>query len=197
VRRFVVIGSRAVASGRFLYQDLPGTSGRLDVLLRCMRAALLVSHGVRHDAVAYLVLLGGYGAPRSLRVEGASVRYLRPDERSLATLVRKALEETTEGPGFVTVRPGVAVARGGLEAVLEDAGPCAWYLLDEGGEDLRETRLAEGPRAFLLGDHRGLDEATRARLAALGAGSLRVGPVSIHADDVVAVVSNELDRRGV
>lgn len=193
----MVIGSRAVASGRFLYQDLPGTSGRLDVLLRCMRAALLVSHGVRQDAVVYLVLLGGYGAPRSLRVEGASVRYLRPDERSLATLVRKALEEHPEGPGFTAVRPGVAVARGGLDAVIADAGACAWYLLDEGGEDLREATLSAGPKAFLLGDHRGLDEATLARVAALGASALRVGPVSIHADDVVAVVSNELDRRGV
>ena len=41
-RRFVVIGQQASASPDFSLLDLPGTSGRLDVLLRCLRAALLV-----------------------------------------------------------------------------------------------------------------------------------------------------------
>ena len=70
----MVIGTRATASPDFLLIDLPGTSGRLDVLLRCVRAALLVSHGLRRDTVVYLVLLGGPAAPRSLRIDGATFR---------------------------------------------------------------------------------------------------------------------------
>ena len=58
-RRFVVIGQSATASPDFSLVDIAGTSGRLDVLLRCLRAALLVSHGLRRDTVVYLVLLGG------------------------------------------------------------------------------------------------------------------------------------------
>jgi tRNA pseudouridine-54 N-methylase len=34
VRRFVLIGQTASASGDFLLQDLPSSSGRLDALLR-------------------------------------------------------------------------------------------------------------------------------------------------------------------
>src|SRR5262245_53019243 len=56
-RRFVIIGQKAIASDAFLLDDLPGTSGRLDILVRCLRPALLSSHGLRRDVVVYLVLL--------------------------------------------------------------------------------------------------------------------------------------------
>ena len=192
---FVIVGAKASASPDFLLDDLPGTSGRLDVLLRCVRAALCVSHGVRRDVVVYLVLLGGPSAPRALRVTGAEVRFLRPDERSLATLVKKSLTVPREGTGFVTVRPGIAVADGGLDAVLDDLGAATLWLLDEGGDDLRDVAIGSGPAAFLVGDHTGLDAATLEPFATRSLRRVRIGPVSLHADDVVAVVTNELDRR--
>src|SRR5579859_1075721 len=88
VRRFVIIGQKATASDDFLLDDLAGTSGRLDVLLRCIRAAILTSHGVRRDVVVYLLLQGGAKAPRVLRVDPVATKFLRPDERSLAMLVK-------------------------------------------------------------------------------------------------------------
>src|SRR5450631_4946787 len=90
-RRIVVIGQLARGSADFLLDDLAGTSGRLDVLVRCIRAALLVSHGLRRDTTVYLVLFGVPGAPKTLRFEGASARFIRPEERSLAILVQKML----------------------------------------------------------------------------------------------------------
>ena len=132
MRRLVIVGQRALASPEFLLEDVAGTSGRLDVLLRALRAALLVSHGLRADSVAYLVLLGGPRAPRTLRFEGASARFLRPDEHNLAVLVRKVLAGRTPterypavGPavrGFAPFRAGIALAEGGLDAVLGDPG---------------------------------------------------------------------------
>jgi tRNA (pseudouridine54-N1)-methyltransferase len=198
VRRFVILGQRASASPDFSLTDLPGTSGRLDVLLSCLRAALLVSHGLRHDTVVYLVLLGGPSAPRTLRVDGAAVRFLRPDERSLAVLVQKALAAPAEGPGFVPVRPGIAVAEGGLSAVMTDlapAAPLALFVLEEGAPDLRETPLAGPDPVFFLGDHLGFDEATRAHLVSLGATPVGLGPTSLHAADAVVLATHELDRR--
>src|SRR5688572_29532366 len=91
VRRFAVIGQTASAAADFSTEDLPSSSGRLDILLRCVRAALLVSHGVRRDVVVYLVLKGGERAPRVLRIAGQHAQFLRPDERSLALLVKKTL----------------------------------------------------------------------------------------------------------
>jgi tRNA (pseudouridine54-N1)-methyltransferase len=197
MRRFVVIGRKASASDAFLLDDVPGTSGRLDVLLRCVRAALLTSHGLRHDAIIYLVLLGGHRAPRVLRVRGDTATFLRPDERSLATLAKKVLASRADdgARGFVDVKPGVAVAQGGLAEVIADIAGAARFVLDEGGEDVRAADLGTGDATFFLGDHQGFDPATRAELHALGARPVSVGPVRVHADDAVAIVSNEVDRR--
>lgn len=198
MRRFIVIGQKATASPDFSLLDLPATSGRLDVLLRCLRAALLVSHGLRRDTIVYLVLLGGPLAPRVLRVEGALAKYLRPDERSLAVLVKKMLaqgDEGSESGHFVEVRPGISLARGGLETVLADVGSVPMYVLEEGALDVREGLVDVHDLAIFVGDHLGFDEQARARLTALGATALGTGPISTHADDAIAVVCNELDRR--
>jgi tRNA (pseudouridine54-N1)-methyltransferase len=197
MRHFVVIGREAKASPDFLLDDLPGTSGRLDVGLRCVRAGLLLSHGLRRDVVVYLVLGGGPRAPRVLRIRGADARFLRPDERSLAILARKALagHEDTDATVFVERRPGIALARGGIERALADLGAARLYVLEESGDDLRRVDPLGPDAAFFLGDHTGIDGADRAKLAAQGARPLSVGPRSIHAEDAVAIVSNELDRR--
>lgn len=201
MRRFVVIGQGATASGEFLFDDLPGTSGRLDVLLRCVRAALLLSHGLRRDTVMYLVMMGGPRAPRAIRITGDEVRFLRPDERSMAVLANKLLsKDLPEGSiGFVEIKTGYAVADGGLEVVLADLGDARAYVLEGGGIDVRAAKDLDDsgtqPFAFFVGDHLGFDDATRARLATHGAKALSVGPTVVHAEDAIAILSNELDRR--
>ncbi len=205
-RRFVIIGQKATASPNFSLVDIAGTSGRLDILLRCLRSALLVSHGLRRDTIVYLVLLGGELAPRVLRVDGRYVRFIRPEERMLAILVQKALARVpidAELGVFVEIRAGLAVARGGVETVLADlsaastggAPPVTTYVLEEDARDLRDGPLASQDVAVFVGDHHGFDEVTRARLTVLGAVAIGVGPVSIHADDAITVVCNEMDRR--
>jgi len=196
VRRFVLIGQRALASPEFLLDDLAGTSGRLDVLLRALRAALMVSHGLRKDAIAYLVLLGGPRAPRTLRFEGGAVQFLRPEERSLATLVKKVLAAAPdEATSFKVVRPGISVVNAGIAAVLADLDGAAPYVLEEGAPDIRGVAVNTPNAAFFVGDHKGFDPDARAELAAIGAVALGLGPVSVHVEDAVAIVSNELDRR--
>jgi tRNA (pseudouridine54-N1)-methyltransferase len=203
MRHFIVIGQRALASPDFLLDDLAGTSGRLDVLLRSLRAGLLVSHGLREDTIVYLVLLGGPRAPRTLRFEGASAKFLRPEERSLATLVKKVLATSSERDGaggsapqgFVPARAGIAIAERGLDAVLADLHGATPYVVEEGGPDVRSAAIDLRDAAFFFGDHLGFDDATRATLASIGATPLGLGPVSVHAEDAVAILTNELDRR--
>lgn len=195
MRTFVVVGQTARASDNFSLDDLPSTSGRLDVLLRCLRAALLLSHGIRRDVRVYLVLRGGPSAPQVLRVDGAIAKFLRPDERSLAILVKKALAFKTdpEDTGWVQVRAGITRMHGDLEQVFQDLEPESHYLLERGAPDVRSQRL-NLPAAFWLGDHLGLDHETRQELLAHGARPIGVGPVCLHSEDALAVLSNELDR---
>jgi tRNA (pseudouridine54-N1)-methyltransferase len=196
VPAFVVIGQTALASGEYSLDDLPGSSGRIDVLLRCVRAALLVSHGLRKQVLVYLILRGGPLGPRAVRIDSENARFLRPDERSLAILLQKTLRASAEvsSTEFRELRPGLSVCAGDLDQVLADAGPRPGYVLDEQGDDLRTQPLA-GDALFFIGDHLGFDEPTRARLLQLGYQRSSVGPVSLHSDDVVTLVTNELDRR--
>jgi len=203
MRRFVIVGQRATATPTFLLDDLAGTSGRLDVLLRCLRAALMVSHGLQRDAVAYLVLLDNTRAdvgPRALRFSGAEAKFLRPEERSLATLVKKVLAVEVTSDRFVDVRPGIAMAAAGIDAVLADLAGARPFVLEEGAPYVRDAALdgdGNGGVAIFVGDHLGFDDATRAAIAKIGATPIGLGPVSVHAEDAIAVVSNELDRRGL
>jgi tRNA (pseudouridine54-N1)-methyltransferase len=200
MRSFVVIGQTATASPDFRLDDLPSSSGRLDVLLRCVRAALLFSHGLRSDVRVYLLLRGGPMAPRVLRIDSNTARFVRPDERSLALLVQKTLASAPPEleSSFVELRPGVALARGDLECVLEDLEGAALYVLQEQAPELRAMTAAPGAvagsAAFFLGDHLGFADSDLARLEAAGATAISIGPVSLHTDDVIAVLSNELAR---
>jgi tRNA (pseudouridine54-N1)-methyltransferase len=53
----------------------------------------------------------------------------------------------------------------------------------------------DGDVTFFVGDHLGFDPPTRASLLGAGASPVGLGPVSLHAEDAVAVVSNDIDRR--
>lgn len=59
MRIFVVVGHKATTQPSFSLEDIPGTSGRLDILCRSVTAAFVLSHGIRKDVLVYLVLLGG------------------------------------------------------------------------------------------------------------------------------------------
>ncbi len=199
-RNFVIIGQKATAADDFLLDDLPGTSGRMDVLVRCLRATLLSSHGLRRDCVAYLVLLGGPRAPRVLRVDGATAQFIRPDERALGGMVKKVLgtHDDDDREGFVLVKPGVAVARGGIEAVLADVAGAKIYVLAEDAPDVRGAAIdMTTDVVFVAGDHIGIPDDVRTALDAAGAVPVSLGPVSVHADDAVAIAMNELDRRAI
>ena len=196
MRRFVLIGQTASASGDFSVEDLPATSGRLDVLLRAVRAALLVSHGLRRTVQVYLLLRGGGAEARLLRINGASAKFLRPDERSLATLVKKTLSAVeTPSRSFVEVRPGLELRQGDLSELLDELGDAPCFVLHEGGADIRAQSFASDDAWFFIGDHVGFDVVSLALLERRGCQRLSVGPLSLHSDDVVTLVSNELDRR--
>ena len=74
MRRFAVIGHRAMAQGKLPLNDMAGAAGRMDVLVRALMSSLLTSHGLRHDTEVVLHLMGGPGpARRRSRRRGPAV----------------------------------------------------------------------------------------------------------------------------
>lgn len=193
MRRFVVVGHKAATFPDFKLDDLAGSAGRLDILLRCVNSAFFLSHGIRRDAEIFLVLQGEPNPPRTVRISGAEVRYLNPDERSTGALVRNALIKA--GEGEVRASPGIYVSRSSFQEVIDDlAGKSAIVYLREDGQDVREQGFGTDV-TFVLSDHQDLTAAEEEILLRHRPAVVKLGPLSYHADHCIVLMNNELDRR--
>jgi len=194
MRRFIVVGHDAPTTPDFSLSDLAGGAGRLDVLCRCVAAALLTSHGIREDASVWLVLRDAV----TVRFEGATVRNLAPDERTVAGLVRSALESADRAVGamWVEASPGVFVAKLGFESALASAAEDGLVVqLHEDGTAVTEL---EEPASctFVLSDHHDLAADEQAALDAAADAAVRLGPTRLHADQAIVVANHFLDTDG-
>jgi tRNA (pseudouridine54-N1)-methyltransferase len=191
MRTFFVVGhTQAPTPEGIRLEDLPGASGRWDVLARCVTASLLVSHGVRQDAEAVLYLVRG---GRYVRIVGSEVRNLNPDERSTAAIVAKALGAEPVGVHEENPLPGFYVGQGGFDEVVDRvAGERRVVWLHEAGDD----RGAEwsGDAVFVVSDHREYSAAEASALEARRAPKRSLGPEVWQADQAIVLVHDRLNR---
>ena len=192
MRQFVVLGHDAPTTPDFPLDDLPGAAGRLDVLCRCVSAALFLSHGIRDDVEVFLVL----GDEVTVRIDSRELQYMSPDERNVASLLKKALDATDQAIGHREAEstPGIHVSKRGFEAVM-DAVSGTVVELHENGAPLADVEPPEDP-TFVLSDHRDFTEAEASLLAERSDQRVRVGPEVLHADHTVTVAHNYLDTDG-
>jgi tRNA (pseudouridine54-N1)-methyltransferase len=195
MRRFVVIGHRAVTSGDFKLDDLAGGTGRLDVLLRCINSAFFLSHNIRRDTEVHLILQGPPHPPKTVRLVGSELKYLNPDERSTAALVRNALLQKVAAEERSS--PGIYVSNRSYRDVLSlvPKGEQIVYLRED-GTDVREFQF-EQDVTFVLGDDQDLTLEEEGMLLKYEPKIISLGPASYHADHCISIVNNELDRRGL
>lgn len=89
VRTFIIKANKAHTRGDFSLKDLPGTSGRIDLLCRALNSAFLLSRGFRKDVKVWVNLNGSPDPPKTIRFEGSEIKpkIINPDERSLARII--------------------------------------------------------------------------------------------------------------
>jgi tRNA (pseudouridine54-N1)-methyltransferase len=194
MRQFVVVGHDAPTTPEFSLDDLAGAAGRLDVLCRCVSAALFLSHDIREDVRVHLVL----GDEYTITIDGSSVRRLNPDERSTAALLRKALGEREEAIGHVPVEtsPGITLTRRGFAPTLDDvAGDGTVVQLHEDGDPVVDAEPPTDP-VFVLSDHHDFTDEERETLADHTDRRLSLGPRPLHANHAITVAHNYLDTDG-
>ena len=140
-------------------------------------------------------MMGGEDAPKTVRFDGALMKYLNPDERSTASLIRNALLKKLEPDREVISSPGVFVSRKSFEQLMEElSGDCRFIYLRENGEDVRSYEFPENP-CYILGDDRDPTEEEEAIMAKYPFDTICLGPVSLHANHCMIIVHNEMDRR--
>jgi len=193
MRRFVVIGHRAITSGDFKLDDLAGGTGRLDVLLRCINSTFFLSHDIRRDAEITLILQGAPNPPRTIKMVGSELKYLNPDERSTAALVRNALLQKVSIEERSS--PGIYISVRKYQDVLTNLpqGEQVVYL-KENGTDIREFEFDDHV-TFVLGDDQDLTPEEEEVLRQYNPQVISLGPKRYHADHCITIVNNELDRR--
>jgi tRNA (pseudouridine54-N1)-methyltransferase len=192
MRQFVVLGHDAPTTPEFPLDDLPGAAGRLDVLCRCVNAALFLSHGIRENVQVHLVL----GDEVTVRVDAAQLRYMNPDERNIAGLLKQALEAKDRAIGHREAEstPGIHVSTRGFEPVLNDVDGTV-VELHEDGTPLADLEPPENP-VFVLSDHEDFTDEEAALLADRSDRRVRVAPEILHADHTITVAHNYLDTDG-
>jgi tRNA (pseudouridine54-N1)-methyltransferase len=197
MRSFIIVGHKAITSPNFSLEDIPGTSGRLDILCRAVTAAFVLSHGIRKDVCVYLILLGGE-IPKTIRLDGLTLRHLNPDERTTAALLKKALAVPAT-PQWAMSTSGIFVRTGGLEQLLADLKDVKLIYLREDGADIRGLDAGGNSgglsteAAYILGDHTGMTPEEEALLELAGAKVVSLGPTSLHADHCIVLLNWFLD----
>ena len=194
-RRFAIIGHLAPSSGKLNLNDLAGSSGRMDVLVRVVNAALFVSHGIRRDTHVTLLLCGGPGPDRRIWFNGETLAGVRPDERSIAGQIKAILKRPVPAIGtFDEVTQGIFDTGGGLAETLAEWGRegVQLHVLDADGEAL--DSVVESERiGFLLSDHLPLTDTEIQMTAGLPRVSLGADWLQGHA--CVTIVHHALDSR--
>jgi tRNA (pseudouridine54-N1)-methyltransferase len=193
MRNFVIVGHKATTTPNFSLEDIPGTSGRLDILCRAVTAAFVLSHGIRKDVCVYLVLLGGE-IPKTIQLRGETLRHLNPDERTTAALLKKALALPATAEWAMSTS-GIFVRTGNLAEVLADLKDARLIYLREDGADIRGLAASSlsGEAVFILGDHTGMTPDEESLIEQAGAKVVSLGPTSLHADHCVVLINWLLD----
>lgn len=192
MRQFIVRGHDVPTEPGIDLDDLPGSAGRLDVLCRCVTAGLLLSHGIRSDALVRTVLRDAM----TITFDGATIQHLHPDERSTAARFDDALADGQDTVGMVEVEssPGVRVSQAGLDTTLaEVAGEVVQLHPD--GEPIPSWDPAEDVVA-VLSDHRDFQSTDAEIIAEHVDRQISIGPVPVHAEQAITIVNNYLDTRG-
>jgi len=197
VRRFLLLAHKVPPSGAFTLNDLAGGAGRMDEVARAVSTAFTLSNNLRRDT-EFSILFVAEPPPAARRIDivGARVRYLNPDERSTAALLKNALVRSVAFPGDFESSPGLRI--GAVDPVVALAEflalPGAVWMTEDGSPIGSWTPSGEGIAAVLSDPFDPTDdEATRLR--ASGVPQLSVGPRSLRSSQVIDLVHSELDRR--
>ena len=198
MRRFAVVGHRAMSKGKLPLNDLASGAGRMDVLVRALMAGLMTSHGLRKDTVVVLHLLGGPGPARRIKFDGSTLKGLHADERSIAGTIGKVIAKPLPPIGhWQPITVGISHSGGHLDSTLREWAEAPTVILDADAPRLWQsdaTLTADGTPNnttlnFVLSDDQPLGdiEADNTRARSIGSqwlqGHMAIGVVHFLLDE--------------
>ncbi|MFY9717148.1 MAG: hypothetical protein WAK40_04360 [Thermoplasmata archaeon] len=198
MRRFLLLAHRVPVRGEFTLNDLAGGGGRMDEIARTVSTAFTLSNDLRRDT-EMTILFAGATAEEARRIDlvGARLRYLNPDERSTAALLKNALARAAVYPLDFESSPGLRVGPcRRLEVLSEFLGRPGAVWLSEGGRPIASWDGPAEEIAAVVSDPYDPTPEEVERLTASGVPRLSVSPLVLRTSQVIDAVHRELDLRG-
>lgn len=185
-RNFVIIGHRAHTAADWKLNDICGGAGRLDVLVRSVTAALWKSHGIRHNTDVWLSLRGPPKPDITVHFSGQRIKYLNPDERSTAALIRNGLIKLKDKKDSNETSPGITMKREDFSELIKKLpNP---VLLNETGNKKISTKY----QTFILGDDSDPNEEEMVLLSKIDCA--KIGELSLLTSACITLIHHSLDE---
>ncbi|MCK4552762.1 hypothetical protein KAT80_00985 [Candidatus Pacearchaeota archaeon] len=204
MKHFIYFSKDAVTSGKALSQNSLMRAGRMDIAIHSLIQGLFLSHDFRTDVKFHFVFYGMPDPPKHIEIQVKENTVIR--KKDVGTLIKKILYKYKEGEKH-EVFPGCFVEKKSFLKVVEELAPKGVpsvrgnintegiFILDKKGEDIRKAEIPKDC-VFILGDQEGLPKKELKRLKKIAI-SVSVGGKVYFASQVVVIVNNELDYRGV
>ena len=202
-RTFVYFSGTARTSGNF--DDLM-QAGRMDIVCHVIINSMFLSRAKRNDTRVDLVFYGQPDPPKhiilqpekSLPETGIEKGSLDLSKKDVAGFIRKMLYKYRKGEKH-EVFNGCFIEKKNLYDVLEEleGEGKEIFVLDDDGENIRDLKSEDLKNAaFVLGDHDGFPDKELKRLKK-NYRTVKVGDKVYFASQVITIVNNELDVRGL
>ena len=166
----------------------------MDIAIHTIIAGFFLSHDFRQDVKMHLVFYGMPDPPKHIEIQ------VTPDleisKKDIGNLIKKILYKYKKDKK-TEVLPGCFVEKKSFLKVIEELHEEGKevFILDKKGKDIRKEKIQD-ESVFVSGDHEGLPRKELRRIMKI-ATPISVGPKVYFASQVVAILNNELDRRGV
>jgi tRNA (pseudouridine54-N1)-methyltransferase len=200
MREFIYYSRTAPTAGHYVKEDLQ-ESGRIDIAVHTVIAAFFLSHKIRTDVKLHMLFAGPPDPVKHLellpKTEGKTgVDKIYLGKKDVSTILKKMLFKYKQGIKN-EVFPGYWIEKKNFMQVVDELNKEGKkiFILDPEGEDIRNVEIPENP-VFILGDHKGLPDKEYKRLAKICT-PVTIGPKTYFASQTIAIVQNELDRRGI
>jgi len=191
MRHFVYFSAKGPTSGNF--KDLM-KAGRMDIAIHSFIQGVFLSNGFRDDVKFHFVFYGMPDPPKHIEIQVTDESTI--SKKDVGNLIKKILYKYRPGKKTEVLK-GCFIEKKPLFKVVEDLQEEGneVFILDKKGEDIRDIDIPKNC-AFILGDQDGFPQKELKRLKKMTT-PVNIGPKVYFASQTVAIVNNELDRRGI
>ena len=193
MRNFVYFSESARTSGNFDVNNLM-KAGRMDIVMHVIINSFFLSHNLRDDVKLHLIFYGQPDPPKHIEMQ------IKPEtnlsKKDVANLIKKVLYKYKEGKK-AEVLPGCFIEKKSFLNVIDELIKQGKkiFILNKRGKDIRNVKIPE-ESVFVFGDHKGLPKKELKRMKKI-ASLISIGQKTYFASQVITIINNELDLRGI